>query len=154
MLRELHASDEIRTVTLSKALAEWHHLVPPDPAHEAADCSANAEIAELWRRLEVADRRMAHAARAYIDAEGLQERFLTQAARELLLAASGDWFALIANGSAVDYARRRFDDHIARFERLLGYTECNRPPPEADAYLAYTADLDNPFPRLNFRIWG
>jgi 1,4-alpha-glucan branching enzyme len=154
VLRELHTSKEIRVVTLSNALAEWQHLAPPCPAHQAADCGANAEIAALWRRLEGANRRMAHAARTYIDAEGLQERLLTQAARELLLAASGDWFALIANGSAVDYARRRFDDHIARFERLLSYAECNQPPPEADAYLAYTADLDNPFPRLNFRIWG
>ena len=154
VLRELHASEEIRTLTLSKALAEWHHLAPPCPAQQAADCSPDVEIAELWRRLEVANRRMGRAARAYMDAEGLQERLLTQAARELLLAASGDWFALIANGSAVDYARRRFDEHLARFEQLLIYAQSTEPPPDAESYLARIAELDNPFPRINFRIWG
>jgi len=50
--------------------------------------------------------------------EPLVERALKQAARELLLAQSSDWAFIITTGTMVQYAVKRFKDHIHRFTRL------------------------------------
>jgi 1,4-alpha-glucan branching enzyme len=44
---------------------------------------------------------------------------LAQAARELLLAQSSDWQFIISSGTAVDYATKRFVEHIENCERLV-----------------------------------
>jgi 1,4-alpha-glucan branching enzyme len=49
----------------------------------------------------------------------LQERALTQAGRELMLAQSSDWPFIITNGTTEQYARRRFHDHLNRCHDLL-----------------------------------
>ncbi len=150
VLRELGERADIRAATLSDVAALW--------GAEASIASASpagpdeAQTADLWRKLAVANEQMGAAARRYAAAEGLTERILAQAARELLLAASGDWFTLIARGSAPDYARRRFDEHLARFDQLLRYIK--RPDPDAETYLARIEELDNAFPHLNYRVWG
>lgn len=54
-----------------------------------------------------------HAGRApFID------RILRQAAREAMLLQASDWPFLMSTGTAVEYARRRFGEHLARFDRL------------------------------------
>jgi 1,4-alpha-glucan branching enzyme len=45
---------------------------------------------------------------------------LAQAARELLLAQSSDWQFIISTGAAADYAERRFQEHCADAEQLIG----------------------------------
>ena len=45
---------------------------------------------------------------------------LEQAARELLLAQSSDWQFIISTGAAADYAERRFREHCADAESLVG----------------------------------
>jgi len=49
-------------------------------------------------------------------------RILKQMMRELLLAQSSDWPFILKTGTSPDYARKRVDDHLARFwwlDRLL-----------------------------------
>ena len=48
----------------------------------------------------------------------LQRRALNQAARELLLAQSSDWAFIMKTGTMVQYAVKRFKDHVHRFTRL------------------------------------
>lgn len=45
-------------------------------------------------------------------------RVLRQAAREMMLAQGSDWAFLMSTGTAVEYARRRFIEHVGRFNRL------------------------------------
>ena len=45
---------------------------------------------------------------------------LAQAARELLLAQASDWQFIISSGTAVDYATKRFVEHVENCERLVG----------------------------------
>ena len=49
----------------------------------------------------------------------LESRALRQAGRELLLAQSSDWPFLVNAGTAGDYARSRFLDHLANLSRLI-----------------------------------
>jgi 1,4-alpha-glucan branching enzyme len=154
VLREIAAADDIRTATLSQIVDQGDPPVQATPKAEECSCASGAIPLDLWARLDTANRRMCEVARRFPGAEGLQERLLAQAAREVLLAASGDWFALIATNSAADYARRRFDEHLDRFERLLSYAEQPESAPDAAVYLDRIAELDNPFPHLNYRLWG
>jgi len=49
----------------------------------------------------------------------LEVRALRQAGRELLLAQSSDWPFLVNSGTAGNYARSRFLDHLANVSRLI-----------------------------------
>ncbi len=49
----------------------------------------------------------------------LHERLLVQALRELMLAQSSDWPFIMKTGTAVDYARKRVQDHLTRINWLL-----------------------------------
>ena len=108
----------------------------------------------LRERLQMASRRLQAAVNVAPAAEGVTDDLLRQAARELLLARSGDWMSLIASGTADDYARRRFDEHIGRLERLLYYVEQAEPSPDAVTYVHEIAELDNPFAAINYRLFA
>lgn len=87
-------------------------------------------------------------------ADGMQEALLTQAARELMLAQSSDWMALIAAGTAPEYAERRLHEHLQRFMRLLCFAEHDYDSPTARQQLDDMAALDDPFRFLNYRVFG
>jgi 1,4-alpha-glucan branching enzyme len=82
----------------------------------------NEQTAWTWRRLWPLEDRfwnMAPLALALPEAHPLLE----QAARELLLAQSSDWQFIISTGAVVDYAERRFAQHAADAELLVGVLE-------------------------------
>lgn len=82
----------------------------------------------IYRHLDVAGRRMVELADHFSQyltelknkktPEGLMQRALNQAARELLLAQSSDWAFIMRTGTMVPYAEKRFKQHINRFNRL------------------------------------
>jgi 1,4-alpha-glucan branching enzyme len=49
------------------------------------------------------------------DQSSLKQRFLNQAAREVLLAMSSDWPFIIHNGTNVTYATNRLKEHLGNF---------------------------------------
>ncbi len=55
--------------------------------------------------------------------DSLTHRALNQLARELLLAQSSDWAFQIYQGTTVEYAARRFRNHIRRFDALASDIE-------------------------------
>jgi 1,4-alpha-glucan branching enzyme len=68
-----------------------------------------------------------------------------------MLAQSSDWPFIMAMGTTVPYATRRFNEHIARFNRLyeqLVEGEVN------DAWVAELEAQDNIFPDLDYRIYA
>jgi 1,4-alpha-glucan branching enzyme len=79
----------------------------------------NSETEWIYMHQHVAEDRMIELARTHPGAEGLTRRALNQAARELLLAESSDWAFIITTATSVHYARKRFRDHIHRFNRLF-----------------------------------
>lgn len=151
VLEGILAADDLQLIPLPAAMER----LPWQPA--AADASRHPifddpVVAPLRARLQRAGTRLQAAARQLAQATGLEEELLCQATRELLLAQSSDWATLIATGTATDYAQRRFDEHLARMERLLQYLERDEPTPDAVSYLHQIAELDNPFPFTNYRL--
>jgi 1,4-alpha-glucan branching enzyme len=84
-------------------------------------------------------------------AEGLEQRALNQAARELLLAQSSDWAFIMTTGTTVPYATRRFNEHIVRFTRL--YEDLKAGHLDED-YVADLESTDNIFPHVDYRIYA
>lgn len=152
VLTRLLAADDLRLVTLSEVVGGLPVTNAPGnhPHHPLFDDQA---VAPLRERVRQAAQQMARAVQHCPAAEGTEESLLCQAARELLLAQSSDWPALIATGAAAEYAQRRFDEHLARFERLLRSVERDESP-ETEAYLHEIAELDNVFPFLNYRMFS
>ena len=105
----------------------------------------------MQTHLRVAGRRMAAMARERGGAGGWEGRALAQAGRELLLAQASDWPFLVAMGTAAGYARRRFEEHIARFNRL--HAQIAGDEPRDDAWLADVESRDNVFPWLDAAAW-
>ena len=78
----------------------------------------NDETEWMWPVIHEAERTMESLVASYPDASGDQERVLNQAARELLLLQSSDWPFLVTTGQAKDYAVKRFNEHVERFNKL------------------------------------
>lgn len=107
--------------------------------------------ASFYRHLHQASRRMKEVAAAFPSADGLTRRLLNQAVRELLLAQSSDWAFIVAEKTAEDYARWRFNRHISRFTRII---ECvSRHEPIDEEWLKQ-AEKETPiFPSIDYRIY-
>ncbi|MED4752065.1 1,4-alpha-glucan branching protein domain-containing protein [Brevibacillus choshinensis] len=80
----------------------------------------------MYRHLHQAERDMVAAVHQCEIAKGQGEskdrwvsRCLKQAARELMLAQSSDWAFILDGQTVVEYAVRRFHDHLVRFRELL-----------------------------------
>ena len=81
---------------------------------------------------------------------GLVRRVLNQAARELLLAQSSDWAFIITTGTMVQYAVKRFKDHIHRFTKLYEMVLAE----EIDeAWLAEVESKDTIFQEIDYRVY-
>jgi 1,4-alpha-glucan branching enzyme len=72
----------------------------------------------IYPHLHEASFRMSRLAARYPESTGILKRALDQAARELLLAQASDWAFIMRTGTTVDYANKRFREHIARFMKL------------------------------------
>jgi len=72
----------------------------------------------IYRHLHKAAERMNELANSNKESNGLVERALNQAARELLLAQSSDWAFIMKTDTMVEYAIKRTRDHINRFTDL------------------------------------
>ncbi len=123
----------------------------PGEAHPIFD---GPIVTNLRQRLAHAGATLTQIAQQNPSAEGFVEALLGQATRELLLAQSSDWPTLIATGMARGYAEHRFDEHLSRFEQLIRYVTDGPITSEADAYLHEIAELDNPFPFINYRLYS
>jgi 1,4-alpha-glucan branching enzyme len=110
--------------------------------------SSNAWV---YPHLHVAADRMTELARQHANGNGLVQRALKQAARELLLAQSSDWAFIMKTGTSVNYACRRTKDHILRFTRLYEQVKNGR---VEESWLADIEWRDNIFPDINYHYYA
>jgi 1,4-alpha-glucan branching enzyme len=94
---------------------------------------------------------MVELARSFPTADGLQQRALKQAARELLLAQSSDWAFIMKTGSHVEYAVKRTKEHLLRFDRLYHDIKGNALD---ERWLGDIEYIDNPFPDIDYRVYA
>lgn len=107
----------------------------------------------LYRHLHAAGRRMVSLVEQHAEPrEPHLQRALNQAARELLLAQASDWPFILRAGTASDYARRRFQAHVGRFNRIADSLTTQGSPP--NPWLAQVEAADNIFPELDYRVYS
>lgn len=104
----------------------------------------------MYRHLHKAEARMEELVTIYPSPSPLEDRALKQAGRELLLAQSSDWAFIMKTGTTVEYAERRFKEHIARFTYLYNRLKSHDLPEEA---LGVMEGRDAIFPHLNYKLW-
>ena len=110
----------------------------------------NGENEWMYMHQHVAEDRMIEMAEQHPQAEGLLRRALNQAARELLLAESSDWAFIITTATSVQYAKKRFRDHIHRFTRLYEMIKRN----EIDEqWLGEVESLDTIFQEIDYTVY-
>ncbi|MEK7832481.1 MAG: DUF1957 domain-containing protein, partial [Acidobacteriota bacterium] len=97
-----------------------------------------------------AERRMVELAEKFPAADGLLRRALNQAARELLLAQSSDWAFIITTGTMVQYAIKRFNDHIHRFTKIYEMVNSNQ---INEPWLAEVETRDTIFQEIDYRVY-
>jgi 1,4-alpha-glucan branching enzyme len=97
-----------------------------------------------------AEERMTILANNFTAPNDLQKRALNQCARELLLAQSSDWAFQIYQGTTVEYATRRFRNHISRFDSIANGLE--RGDIDAER-LSEIERRDNIFAEIDYKIY-
>jgi 1,4-alpha-glucan branching enzyme len=122
------------------------------PEGHAAWQGAGAE--EYWKTVHAAEARMVELAARFPSAEGEQERVLNQAARELLLAQTSDWSAMLSAGVEDDAREPRWRTYLTRFGQLAGMAERDQLSHGDRFLLEQLEELDGPFPNLNYRVFA
>ena len=103
----------------------------------------------IYPHLHACARKMVEAAQSRAGrATALDERYLRQMARELLLAQSSDWAFLMKTGTARHYAEERTRLHISRFLKLHAEIDSGN-----EEFLALCEERDNLFPSLDWRLY-
>ncbi|MDQ2683035.1 MAG: DUF1957 domain-containing protein, partial [Chloroflexota bacterium] len=161
VLRRLAQSDKVELTTASEIIenhAPDRVMVLPESSWGAGGGHftwLNPETDWMWPIIHAAETRMEGLVAQYPDASGELDRVLNQAARELLLLQSSDWPFLVTTGQAKDYAVKRFNEHVDRFNTLASALEANETPEGSTLELvAQFENLDNPFPTVDYRSFA
>ncbi|MCL2823790.1 MAG: DUF1957 domain-containing protein, partial [Polyangiaceae bacterium] len=125
LMRKLHADQgTIAPITPSAYLTEHPTNQVSTPSMSSWGAAGFGEYwcnqtnAWVYRHLHKMAVRMVELAGRFPRAVGLDRRVLNQAARELMLAQASDWAFIMRSGTTVEYATKRTNDHIVRFNRL------------------------------------
>jgi 1,4-alpha-glucan branching enzyme len=105
----------------------------------------------VYRHLLKATERMLSLADTFSRAEGLQQRALNQAARELLLAQQSDWTFIMKHHTSTGYARKRFEEHINRFTRLYESIIAGN---ISETWLSDTEQKDALFKNISYTVFS
>lgn len=105
----------------------------------------------VYRKIRNAEAMMTALVAEFEGAQGLQDRAIRQAGRELLLAQSSDWTFILKTGTTVEYALREIDAHLDNFSIL---TEQLRSGQIDEEFLVEIESKNNIFPRLDWRVWA
>jgi 1,4-alpha-glucan branching enzyme len=125
---------------------------------EFSSCCANG-YAETWlnvsndwiyRHLSRSMERMTELAERFPDDTGLKERALNQAAREILLAQSSDWPALLYRQDSTEFARSQAENALRNFTTIYEALGSNYISTE---WLTTLERKHNLFPNINYRVF-
>ena len=104
----------------------------------------------IYRHLLRAMERMTELAERFPDDSGLKERALNQAAREILLAQSSDWPALLYSQDSTEYARIQAENSLRNFTTIYEALGSNYISTE---WLTTLERKHNLFPNINYRVF-
>ncbi|MCL2265333.1 MAG: DUF1957 domain-containing protein [Treponema sp.] len=104
----------------------------------------------IYRHLNRAMERMTELAERFPDDTGLKERALNQAAREILLAQSSDWSALLYRQDSTEYARNKAESALRNFTTIYEALGSNYISTE---WLTTLERKHNLFQGINYRVF-
>jgi len=104
----------------------------------------------VYRHLHKTAERMVEVAYVFQNPYESQKKALNQMARELLLAQSSDWAFILQTGTMPEYAKKRTNTHIHRFNKLYEMVLGNKIDEE---WLRKVEYLDNIFPELDYSVY-
>jgi 1,4-alpha-glucan branching enzyme len=105
----------------------------------------------VYRHLLKTTERMIYLAERFFHADGIVRRALNQAAREVLLAQHSDWTFMMKTGRSPEYAMKRFEEHIDRFNKLYSFITTKNIPEE---WLYEIEEKDRIFQEIDFRVYS
>lgn len=105
----------------------------------------------IYKDLHRCEESMTRLANTYKEPTDIQKRALNQAARELMLAESSDWPFIIKNNTTVEYAVRRVNTHVERFNKL--YEDITKNSIDVK-WLSNIEEIDNIFSNVNYEIYS
>jgi 1,4-alpha-glucan branching enzyme len=105
----------------------------------------------VHQHLLKATERMIYLAEKFSNANGIIKRALNQAAREVLLSQHSDWMFIMKTGTATEYAKKRFEEHIGRFNRLYQSIIADHIPQK---WLTELEDKDRIFQDIDYRVFN
>jgi 1,4-alpha-glucan branching enzyme len=108
----------------------------------------------IYPHLHMAAERMVELANRFRDSagsDGVRDRALRQAARELLLGQSSDWAFIMKTGTMVPYAEQRTREHIGNFTKLYQDLMSGR---VEEAWLAKVEQKNNVFQELDYTVFA
>jgi len=156
LIRKLHYDqDTIRMITPSEYLVQHSRNQVVTPSMSSWGYKGYSEVwlqgtnDWIYRHLHEASYRMTELAKKYPNTNGLKQRALNQALRELLLAQSSDWAFIMATGTHVSYAHKRTKEHLLRFTRLY---EDIKSDGIDEGWLSDIEYKDNIFPEIDYRV--
>lgn len=157
VLRRLAENGDVDLLSATEIVEEYE----PDRVAELPESSwgaggnhftwMNDETSWMWPVIHDAEMRMESLVEAFPDAFGDQKRALNQAARELLLLQSSDWPFLVTTGQAKEYATKRFNEHVERFNEMATIAEDGDSiGHDALERLSLLEQQDNPFEGIDY----
>ncbi len=105
----------------------------------------------IYRHIHKATERMISLADRFSEAKGVLQRALNQAARELLLSQHSDWAFMMNAGTAAEYAKKRFEDHVVRINTLYQSIISENVPKR---WLREIEDKDRIFEDIDYRVYS
>ncbi|MBI5187819.1 MAG: DUF1957 domain-containing protein [Nitrospirae bacterium] len=104
----------------------------------------------IYRHIHKTTDRMIYLADRFPNANGILQRILNQAARELLLSQHSDWAFIMKRGTATGYARKRFEEHTGRFNSLY---QSIISEDISERWLTKIEDKDRIFQDIDYRVY-
>lgn len=105
----------------------------------------------IYRHLHLAANRMTELVDTFPNAQGLLDRALKQAARELLLAQSSDWAFIMSTGTMTEYAIKRTKKHLLNFTGIYEQIKNNR---LEENWISELEWKNNIFPHIDFKLYS
>lgn len=113
----------------------------------------NPDTEWIWPYVHSSEEEMERIVESNPCADGLNQEFLNQAGRELLLMQSSDWPFLITTGQAKEYAKERFMEHYQNFKKLVSFIKNDSYDSRAQEFLKEISSKNNPFPDMDYRAF-
>lgn len=128
IFRKLHFDQpEIEPITPRRYLQLYpeNQVVRPAGSSWGGDGSyefwLNSDNAKLYPGIHHAGKKMTELVDTRLqNARKIERRVFQQMARELLLAQASDWPFIMRTGTSPEYAQKRVNDHLSRFQTLAG----------------------------------